>query len=285
MLAAGAPGGDGADDDVSEPRTLLAVTDRVALVTGAASGMGRATAERLRDDGWSVVAVDLATDGLAWTDGVKGVEPFMADIATEDGNADAVSCALDTFGRLDAAVLNAGVGAAGAIDEQPMDVADRVLAVNLRGVVLGVRAALPALRSSGGGSIVVTASVSGLFGDPMMWAYNASKGGVINFVRSVAIDLAREGIRVNAVCPGGIAGTGMTLPMEQHAPDHFEEMRSHVPMQRWGRPEEVAAVIAFLVSDDASFVTGVALPVDGGVTAGTGQFRTGVGRGLSSSGS
>jgi meso-butanediol dehydrogenase / (S,S)-butanediol dehydrogenase / diacetyl reductase len=160
-----------------------------------------------------------------------------------------------------------------------MDEADRVLEVNLRGVILGIRAALPALRAGGGGAIVVTASISGLFGDPSMWAYNASKGGVINLVRSVAIDLANEGIRVNAVCPGGIAGTGMTSPMEEHAPDHFEEMRSHVPMQRWGRPEEVAAAITFLLSDDASFVTGVALPVDGGVTAGTGQFRTPSGRG------
>jgi meso-butanediol dehydrogenase/(S,S)-butanediol dehydrogenase/diacetyl reductase len=124
-----------------------------------------------------------------------------------------------------------------------------------------------------GGAIVVTASISGLFGDPNMWAYNASKGGVVNLVRSVAIDLAHEGVRVNAVCPGGIAGTGMTIPMERHAPEMFEEMRTHVPMQRWGRPEEVASAIAFLLSDDSSFVTGAMLPVDGGVTAGTGQFR------------
>ena len=175
-------------------------------------------------------------------------------------------------------MLNAGVGSSGAIDEQSMDEVDRTLAVNLRGVMLGMRAAVPHLRANGGGAIVVTASVSGLFGDANMWAYNASKGGVINLVRSVAIDLGADGIRVNAVCPGGIAGTGMTTPMERYAPDMFEEMRSHVPMQRWGRPEEVAAVITFLLSDDASFVTGVALPVDGGVTAGTGQFRPAAGR-------
>jgi NAD(P)-dependent dehydrogenase (short-subunit alcohol dehydrogenase family) len=255
------------------------VAERVALVTGAASGLGRATTEGLHDGGWSVLAVDLAADTLSWVDEVKGVTACVADVATEEGNADAVSRALEAYGRLDGVVLNAGVGAAGAIDQQSMEDADRVLAVNLRGVMLGIRASIPALRQAGGGAIVVTASVSGLFGDPSMWAYNASKGGVINLVRSVAIDLANEGIRVNAVCPGGIAGTGMTLPMEQHAPDHFEEMRSHVPMQRWGRPEEVAAVIAFLLSNDASFVTGVALPVDGGVTAGTGQFRTPAGRG------
>lgn len=255
------------------------MTDRAAIVTGAASGMGRATAERLHGDGWSVLAVDIAADALGWIEGSdSSLRALVADIATEAGNADMVAAARDAFARLDGVVLNAGVGSSGAIDEQPMDLVDRTLAINLRGVMLGMRAAVPALRANGGGAIVATASVSGLFGDAQMWAYNASKGGVVNLVRSVAIDLAHEGIRVNAVCPGGIAGTGMTIPMERHAPDMFEEMRSHVPMQRWGRPEEVAAVIAFLLSDDASFVTGVALPVDGGVTAGTGQFRPPPGR-------
>ena len=251
------------------------------MVTGAASGIGKATAQRLRDDAWAVVAADVDADRLAWVDDADDARlvPCVADVTTEDGNSAIVAAALERFGRLDGAVLNAGVGMSGPIDQQPLDQLDRALAVNLRGVALGIQAMLPALHAAGGGSVAVTASVSGMFGDPGMWAYNASKGGVLNLVRSVAIDLAAEGIRVNAVCPGGIATTGMTTPMERHAPELFEEMRSHVPMQRWGRPEEVAAVAAFLLSPDSSFVTGAAIPVDGGVTAGTGQFRTPEGRG------
>jgi NAD(P)-dependent dehydrogenase (short-subunit alcohol dehydrogenase family) len=249
------------------------VKGKVAAVTGAASGIGRAVTERLRGDGWAVVAADADGGRLAELTADDRLAPVEVDVATEVGNQDLVDTAVERFGRLDAVVLNAGVASVGAIDRQPLEEFDRILAVNLRGVVLGVRAAMPALRGSGGGSIVVTASVSGLFGDPGLFAYNASKGGVVNFVRAAALDLGSEGIRVNAVCPGGIRGTGMTGPMERHAPDLYEEMRSHVPLGRFGEPTEVAGVVAFLVSDDASFVTGVALAVDGGVTAGTGQFR------------
>jgi len=174
-------------------------------------------------------------------------------------------------------VLNAGLGTAGPIESQAIDDLDRLLAVNVRGAILGLRAALPALRADRPGSVVVTASVSGMRGDPDMWAYNTSKGGILNFARAAAIDLGHEGIRVNAVCPGPIGGTRMTEPLERHTPALYEEMRSHVPLERFGRPEEVAAAIAWLLSDDAAYVTGVALPVDGGVTAGTGLMRRGVG--------
>ncbi|HZP31309.1 MAG TPA: SDR family oxidoreductase [Acidimicrobiia bacterium] len=251
------------------------------IVTGAASGVGRATAARLAADGWDVVAVDRVPLPDAGAGGRAAA--CVADVATEAGNRTMVDAALEATGRLDALVLNAAVSAAGPIDTEPIEDLDRMLAINLRGVVLGVRAALPALRAGAaagsvdgrGPAIVVTASVSGLGGDPLMWAYNAAKGGVVNFVRSAAIDLGTEGIRVNAVCPGPIGGTGMTAPIELHAPDRYEELRRAVPLGRFGRPDEVAAVIAFLLSADASYVNGATVPVDGGANAGSGLFRPG----------
>jgi meso-butanediol dehydrogenase / (S,S)-butanediol dehydrogenase / diacetyl reductase len=246
---------------------------RVAAVTGAASGIGRAVTERLHRDGWSVLAVDTDQGRLEELPRDERLAMVAADVASEAGNRAVVDGAVARFGRLDGLVLNAGVAATGAIDTQPLEEVDRILAVNLRGVILGIRAAVPTLRAGGGGSIVVTASVSGLFGDPGLFAYNASKAGAVNVVRSAALDLGRDGIRVNAVCPGPIRGTGMTGPLERHAPGLYAEMRSHLPLGRFGEPAEIAAVAAFLLSDDASYITGVALPVDGGVTAGTGQFR------------
>jgi NAD(P)-dependent dehydrogenase (short-subunit alcohol dehydrogenase family) len=246
---------------------------RVAAVTGAASGIGRAVTDRLLQDGWAVVAVDADAGRLENLPAGDRLLAVPADIATEDGNHAFVAGAVARFGRLDGLVLNAGVAGVGAVDTQPLGDVDRILAVNLRGVILGIRAAVPTLRAGGGGAIVVTASVSGLFGDPGLFAYNASKAGAINVVRAAALDFGPDGIRVNAVCPGPIRGTGMTGPLERHATDLYAEMRSHLPLGRFGEPDEVAAVAAFLLSDDASYVTGVALPVDGGVTAGTGQFR------------
>lgn len=243
---------------------------RVTLVTGAASGIGRATAELVVAQGGSVVAADVDEAKLAWTEGAERTLGMRCDASSESDNAEAVASALREFGRLDALILNAGIASAGTIETTPLDAFDRVMEVNVRGLVLGLRAAIPALVESGKGSVVVTASVSGLGGDPMMWAYNTAKGAAVNFVRAASLDLANRGIRVNGVCPGPIR-TGMT-EMIQNAAQMYDDMRRNIPLQRWGEPEEVAQVIGFLASPAASFVTGTLIPVDGGIRANNGQF-------------
>jgi meso-butanediol dehydrogenase/(S,S)-butanediol dehydrogenase/diacetyl reductase len=244
-------------------------TGRIALITGAGSGIGLAAARRILALGGRVVAVDLEAKALAALNGVAGVRTVSGDVTLEATNEAAVAAAQE-LGGLNALLLNAGLPAQGAIDQLDLAVFDRVIAVNLRAVVLGVRASLPALRSADAPAIAVTASVSGLGGDPGLFAYNAAKGGVVNFVRSAALELGKQGIRVNAVCPGP-THTGMTTGIQQ-TPAVHEELRRHIPLGRWGEAEEIAAVLVFLTSPAASFVNGAIVPVDGGVFAGSAQF-------------
>ena len=247
-------------------------SDRIYVVTGGGSGIGRASVERLVADGASVVAVDLTEETLAWTLDADRVVAVAGDVTKEETNEAMVSAAVEHFGALHGVFLNAGIPGFGLIDRVSMDLFDRVMDVNVRAVALGIRAALPHLRRVEAGAIVVTGSTSGLAADPGGWTYNASKAAVINLARSIALDLAHEGIRVNAVCPGPTK-TGMTAGMREQ--DLVETaMRLRVPMARWGEASELAAAVSFLLSPDASFITGIALPVDGGVTATTGQFPT-----------
>ncbi len=243
---------------------------RVAIVTGAASGIGRAATQRILEQGGRVVAVDHQPhgfDGLLDTNQANA-RIVIGDVTLEETYARAIEAAQE-FGGLNAMLLNAGLVASGPIESLDMAAFDRVIDVNLRAVVLGVRAGLPLLRQAHAPSIAVTASVSGLGGDPGMWAYNAAKGGVVNFVRAAALELGREGIRINAVCPGP-THTGMTEGVLQ-SPMH-EELRRHIPLGRWGEAAEIAAVLTFLASPVASFVNGAIVPVDGGVFAGSAQF-------------
>jgi meso-butanediol dehydrogenase/(S,S)-butanediol dehydrogenase/diacetyl reductase len=247
------------------------VSERVAIVTGAGSGIGRAAAQHVLEDGHRVVAVDVAAERLEWVDDEPCAVAVAGDVSTEACNAAMVAAAVEHFGGLDTLVLNAGVAHIGPLDGAHPELVDRVLAINLRGVVLGLRAALPALERSPAGAVVTVASISGMLGEPAMSVYAASKGGVVNLSRSAAVELGPRGIRVNCVCPGPTV-TGMTRPVIESDPSVAEVVRRNVPLKRFAEPEEVARVIAFLASPAASFVHGAVLPVDGGVTANVGQY-------------
>lgn len=245
------------------------VGQRAALVTGAAGGIGRATAERLAASGWAVLAVDRDAGRLSWAE-AAGIASAVADIASEDDNRRIFADAEARFGRLDGVVLNAAVTGGGPIEALPVAEFRRVLDINLIGTVLGIRAALPALRRAGGGAIAVTSSTMGLAGDSENWAYCAAKHGLIGMVRALSREIGWEGIRINALCPGPTRDTGMTAMISDLAPAHYDMMARAVPLQRWAEPDEMAAVLEFLVSPASSYVNGHALVADGGAMVGTG---------------
>jgi meso-butanediol dehydrogenase / (S,S)-butanediol dehydrogenase / diacetyl reductase len=243
----------------------------VVIVTGGAAGIGRACVELFAARGRRVVAVDQTSERLAAVGAVEGVATFAGDVSGEAANAGMVAHALAVFGRLDAVVLNAGIGGAGPIESpDAIERLDRVLAVNVRGVALGARAALPVLRRGGGGSITVTSSVSGLRGDPGTWAYNASKAAVINLVHALAVDYASQGIRVNALAPG-LTATDLTARVRAD-PAVEAELLARIPMHRWADPSKQAEVVWFLASPAASYITGAVVPVDGGLSANLGAL-------------
>ncbi len=208
----------------------------IAIVTGAGSGIGLATVRLLAARGGKVVAVDLTSESLAVFDGVEAVRTLVGDVTDESVNAAAVALAERTWGGLDVLVLNAGIRGSGQIDTVDMAVFDRSIDVNLRAVALGMRTGIPSLRRRGGGAIVVTSSNTGLLGEANRWPYAAAKAGVINLVRSVAIDVGPDGIRVNAVCPGPTI-TGMTEHVIEQQPQRFAALQNNVPLRRWAEPD------------------------------------------------
>ncbi len=242
---------------------------RVAIVTGSANGIGRAIAERLARDGASVVVADLSAAGGDVAAGIEhagGQAAFVpTDVTRDDDLRRMIDAAVVRFGRLDVLVNNAGVGTYVPFAKLTPDAWDRIHAVNLRAVYRGCQLALPALVSRRG-VIVNLSSQSGLVGQAMNEAYCASKGGVVLLTRSLARELGPQGVRVNCVCPGGV-DTAMLhgfLAAVGAAPG---DVAQHVPLRRFAEPAEIASVVSFLVSDDASYVTGAAIPVDGGGTA------------------
>ncbi len=250
---------------------------KVVVVTGAAGGIGRATARRLAADGASIVAVDLAGSGLAET--VSLVEEqgqaaiaVTADVTDSDDVAAYVQAAVDAYGGVDVLFNNAGIeGFAGPLEQYPEDVFDAVIGVNVKGVWLGMKHSADAMRARGGGVIINTASIAGLKGTPGLIAYGASKHAVVGMTKTAAAELAEAGIRVNAICPSPIETRMMRSIEAGINPDDPEQVKKAVserlPLGRYGEPEEVAALVAFLASDDASYITGGIYPIDGGSTA------------------
>ena len=245
------------------------MSGRAALVTGAASGIGRAVAGRLVADGWDVLAVDRTPD----RDGPG--EPFASDLATRAGNEAAVGAALERFGRLDAVIPNAGFQHVAPIEEFSEDEWDRLLAVLLTSPFLLAKNAWPALRASGDGRIVVVASVHGLVASPYKAGYVAAKHGVLGLVKALALEGADSGILVSAVCPGYVRTPLVEAQVVAQAAAHGipeekvveEVLLGPQALKELQEPDDVAAAVAFLLGPEARFATGAALVLDGGWTA------------------
>lgn len=246
---------------------------KVALVTGAASGIGAACALRFAQEGARVAGLDVQSPLEGdWPEAARlsGEAPFLQlDIRDKSAVFEAVTQVESALGGIDVLANCAGVGGGGPVHLIPDEEWDRVVDVNLKGTLFPCQAVLPGMMERGGGSIVNIASVEGLEGFEGGSAYNASKGAVILLTRNMAIDYARKGIRVNAICPGFIDTPLLASTLNMEGMGQIKEkIREAHQLGRFGRPEEIANAVLFMASDEASFVTGQALPVDGGYLAG-----------------
>lgn len=248
---------------------MRGLKNKVALVTGSANGIGLAIAKRLYEEGANVALADWNEEQLA--NAVEGfdkqrVSAHSIDVSDPDKVAALISDVVTRFGKLDILVNNAGVHVPGSVIEGSVEDWKKISGVNIDGVVYCAKFALPELLKTKG-CMVNTASVSGLGGDWGAAFYCASKGAVVNLTRAMALDHGADGVRINAVCPS-LVKTNMTNGWPQEIHDKFNE---RIALGRAAEPEEIASVVTFLASDDASFINGVNLPVDGGATASDGQ--------------
>lgn len=248
------------------------VAGKVALVTGGGSGIGRAAALAFAREGAKVVVSDVVIDGGEETvrliKAAGGQAVFVKADVARPAEVDAlIARVVDTYGRLDCAFNNAGIeGTMAQTADCSEENWDRTIAINLKGVWLCLKAEIPQMLKQGGGAIVNTASVAGLVGFAGLPAYVASKHGVVGLTKSAALEYAKQGIRVNAVCPGVIR-TPMVERLFRDNPAAGETIAAMEPVGRMGTPEEIAEAVVWLCSDAASFVTGLAMAVDGGLTA------------------
>ena len=242
---------------------------RVALVTGGSSGLGRATAVRLASEGAKVVVADIDAEGGEETRRLIEAQEgkclvVKADVTRASDAQAMVAKAVKTFGRLDVLFPGAGVGAGGTVVDITEEQWDRVVDLDLKGVFLSCKYAIPEMRKVGGGAIVTVASIGGMQGKSGA-VFCAAKAGVVNLTRSMAVAHAKENIRANCICPGWIP-----TPINRRAwedPERRAQIEAMHPMGRMGQPEDVAAAVAFLASDEASWITGAILAVDGGYLA------------------
>jgi NAD(P)-dependent dehydrogenase (short-subunit alcohol dehydrogenase family) len=244
---------------------------KACVVTGAGSGIGRATAQKLAEEGGRVVCVDIAADAVEATAAQIGAAAVAvsADVSSRaDCDAFVARC-VDELGAIDVLVNNAGVNLPGVFHEVPDETIDRTLAVNVRGPIYACQAAIPHMLERGGGSIVNVSSVNGVVAEPYLAIYATSKGAVVMLSRGIALDYAKQGIRCNVVCPGWVdtpinyAHAEMLGGLQRV----YDTIDSFQPIGRPGEPVEIANVISFLASDEASFVTGSVVLADGGMTA------------------
>ena len=248
--------------------------NKTALVTGAGSGIGRATSLALAREGARVVVSDINAEGAEATLSIikeRGGEGVFvhADVSKGADVEALVTGVIQTYGRLDCAYNNAGIEGymEGRLHEYPEDIWDRLIDINLKGVWLCLKYEIPRMLEQGGGAIVNTASAAGLVGSRRLAAYVASKHGVVGLTKAAALEYARDGIRVNAVCPGIIDTPMMDRLIAGRQDDYEATIPTRQPVGRLGTPEEIAEAVAWLCSDAASLVTGIAMSVDGGFTA------------------